>query len=68
MTAITVRAAHTTATDRLLVQLGLALVRLGRARARRRELAIHREHAVVAAERRLADYERGMLRAVGPRR
>ncbi|AYG05136.1 hypothetical protein [Gryllotalpicola protaetiae] len=68
MTAISVRAAHTSPFDRLLVRLGLALVHLGRARATRYERMLRRERALLAAERRRAGYERELLEVIGPRR
>jgi hypothetical protein len=68
MTAVSVRAAHTTAADRLLVQLGLALVRFGRARAARRVRSLERGRALLSAERRRAADERALLLSLGPRR
>lgn len=68
MTAVSVRSAHTTPADRLLVQLGLALVRLGRARAQRRVALLRAERAWAAAERRRAADERAISLTLGPRR
>jgi hypothetical protein len=68
MTAISVRTAHATPADRLLVRLGFTLVRLGRARAERRLRTLRRDRALFAAERRRADAERALLLTLGPRR
>jgi hypothetical protein len=65
MTAISLRAAHTAPSDRVLVTLGMALVRYGRARAERRARAIVRERAASAAERRYSDEQLRMLATVG---
>lgn len=68
MTAVTLRAAHATASDRLLVWLGFALVRLGRARAERRVSAIRRHRMRLDDERRRAAYQLAMITTVGARR
>lgn len=68
MTAISLRPARTTASDRLLIELGIGLVRLGRARTRRREAASTRQRAIEAALLRRHDDELGMLAVLGARR
>lgn len=68
MTAITLRAAHTAPSDRLIVALGLALVRYGHARAARRERAVLLSRALLEAERRRRADERFVALNVGMRR
>ena len=65
MTAISLRAAHTAPSDRMLVALGVALVRYGRARSERRARAIVRRRAAYLAQRRHADEQLRMLATFG---